>query len=376
MRKIDTVLVVAAKEIRELLRDRRSMVITVVVPLLLFPLLFIVLDINIEHQTTIDEEDRIIATTGDTTVPPSYTTIRGGTEMVLRGKAILSIDEAGVIRYNDRSERSTKAAPILRQELVDASVSTADQTAMDAPTRAADPAAVPSFEIAPIVRSAGTDDPPGGVLALAAIVPLFLLLAATVSSLPAALDLGAGEKQRESLEFLLVSSAHKGAMFLGKTIATVVLGAFGTASFVVGIFVANRVAPDLLGGDASIPITSGSVAAIIVSTVLILTVIGMVQLLLSFVARSPREAQALFLPFLILVSGMGYTALLTDVWYVPGWMWEVPILNIGIFLKAVAAEGTHHVPIAWVFCENVGILGLLSYLGRRILRSEWVLRRS
>lgn len=389
---------VAGKEIRDLFRDIRSMAITVAVPIVLFPALFLVLDTNMESQQMIRESNRTIAVEERIQLPEEYTTTPGDIASVGTGEAIAFLDRDGVIHYNDRSELSTMTARELQQILTAASTAQTPQSgatrggaespsgglpANAAPTTpderpvAAPPTLPgPGYSLKPIPQGVVPDATPGSILALAAVVPLFLLLAMTVSSLPAALDLGAGEKQRESLEFLLTSAQYRGPLFVGKAIAATTLGYFGTAAFVTGIVLAHQIVPSLLGSEATFPLTAQVVLGIIGTILLCGAVIATMQLTLSFLARSPREAQALFVPFLVIVSSMGYTAMLTDVWYSPQWMLSVPILNLGLLFKSIVLGATSHIPILWVFLENFGILSLFSYFGRRILHSEWVLRRS
>jgi sodium transport system permease protein len=209
------------------------------------------------------------------------------------------------------------------------------------------------------------------------VVPLFLLLAASVSPLPAALDLGAGEKQRQSLEFLLAATPHRGGIFLGKALAVAVTGLLGVLGFIAGIVIANTLVPELLSIDltgirrgAGVFLTGAGLALLLVMTISVL------ELVLSITARTPREAQGYFLPFLLLISGIGYTVLLTDIWYAPAWMLHTPLLNIAVLLKMHLLEADISRAMWWVFPENVGIIAMVSLIGGAILRSEWVLQRS
>jgi sodium transport system permease protein len=77
-----------------------------------------------------------------------------------------------------------------------------------------------------------------------------------VSLLPAALEVGAGEKQRQSLEMLLGATGRRGELVLGKLLAVVVTGAIGVAAFLGGVGLAVRSVPGLLGDATNHPSVS------------------------------------------------------------------------------------------------------------------------
>jgi hypothetical protein len=146
---------------------------------------------------------------------------------------------------------------------------------------------------------------------------------------------------------------------------------------VAGIVIAHTLVPELLSIDASdarfgadLLLMGAAIALLLVMTISVL------ELVLSIAARTPREAQGYFLPFLLMISGIGYTVLLTDIWYAPGWMLHTPLLNIAVLLKMLVLEADLSSVVWWVFAENLSIIMLVSVLGGAILRSEWVLQRS
>ena len=332
--------VVARKELTELFRDVRSMVITVVVPIVLFPALFVLFNTNLEQQRAIGRNNQTVGvapgllrqwTTNEVVPAPllQYTLVSSERGNVAAGTVVAELTADDRLLYNDRSEISTAAAVEIATGL------NAERNA-----RAAPDAAQAQIRMETIASTGGT---PGALLALAAVVPLFLLLAASVSPLPAALDLGAGEKQRQSLEFLLAATPHRGGIFFGKALAVAVTGVLGVVGFVGGIVLAHKLVPELLSLDASdaalsahLLLTGATIALLLVMTISVL------ELLLSIAARTPREAQGYFLPFLVMISGIGYTVLLTDIWYVPNWMLYTPLLNIAVLSKNAYSRCEHN----------------------------------
>ncbi len=356
---------VAGKELTELFRDLRSLIITVAVPAVLFPALFMLLDANMEQQRSIGKERRTVAVvppllenwkaTGGPPAPLSeYNLVTEGPEAVISGVAVVALTQGNTILYNDRSEISTVAAAEIGALLNDGDT-----------------------QRYVLERATPGTGAPGALLSLAAMAPLFLLLAATVSALPAALELGAGEKQRQSLEFLLSTTVHRGAIFLGKALAVAATGLLGTVAFVVGITLATRVVPEMVPLDGVFDsLTLVPIIGLTTITLMLVAFISLLELLLSFLARNSREAQAYFLPLLITLSGIGYTVLFTDVQHMQEWMLHVPILNLAALVKIVLLEAELFVSLWWVYGQNLAIMGVFSFVGSTVLRSEWVFQRS
>jgi ABC-type Na+ efflux pump permease subunit len=458
---------VARKELRELFRDLRSVALSIGVPLVLFPLLFLALDGTLELQRA--EGSRIAAVlaveagtdpgNSVAAIAAGYTVIPAEPVAAVRaGDAAVGIDRDGRIVYNDRSEISTAAAAQLQADLAgagardgtveaeaEAAAAAADTAAAAASAAGADAGAEgaarpgaaeaaasetaeavgPAAEAeaaaadtaAAAASAAGAEGParpgaaaprevrrvhespgaaagetgPRGILparrlSIASAAAIFVLLAALVSLLPAALEIGAGEKQRQSLELLLGATGRRGELVLGKLLAVVVTGAIGVAAFLGGVGLAVRLVPGLLDGAGHRQgvlalVLSGGVSPETLLTVLAASLtavilIGVMELVISLVARSPREAQGLFLPLLLLVSVASYAAVLTDAWHAPGWFGWVPLLNVAAMIKGAILEAPPTVPVAVVVLENLAIAGILGALGGRILHSEWVLRRS
>jgi sodium transport system permease protein len=405
---------VARKELRELFRDARSVTLSIGVPLVLFPLLFLVLDGTLELQRTegsrvaavIAVEENALSGTEAAAITARYTVVPGDPVAAVRaGDAAVGLDRTGAIVYNNRSEISAAAAVQLQTDLTRAIGGTAGVPSDANPARTAPRGATRKVRTVHGVDAngpEGTDSAatvggasaapgsrlivPARRLSIASAAAIFVLLSALVSLLPAALEVGAGEKQRQSLEMLLGATGRRGELVLGKLLAVVVTGAIGVAAFLGGVGLAVRSVPGLLGDATNHPsvlalilsgeVSPGTLLSVLAAALTAVILIGAIELDISLVARSPREAQGLFLPLLLLVSAAGYAAVLTDAWHTPWWFGWLPLLNVAVTIKAAILEAPPTVPVVLAVLENLAIAGILGALGGRILHSEWVLRRS
>lgn len=131
---------------------------------------------------------------------------------------------------------------------------------------------------------------------------MFVVMAAFVCSLYLAIDTTAGERERRSLEPLLLNPAPRWALASGKFLAAVAFGVVGTAlslAFVMAVL--RRVPLELLGVRATLDLPA-ALALFVVAVPLAPLAAGL-QLCVAAFARSFKEAQTwlgvtLFLPML------------------------------------------------------------------------------
>jgi sodium transport system permease protein len=343
------------KELRDLFRDGRTVALNVLVPLVLFPMMFLVLDANVDSRVRSANQTRRVAIQPGATAPAEralldgFTVVPGASvDLVAEGVVPVLITRDGAILFNERSERSTAVAGEVHARLT--------------------PARRYRLEGVYGSRGAGTG---------ASLLAVLVLLASLVGPLPAALDLGAGEKQRFSLELLLTTTSRRGAIVVGKAGAILITALLSVAAFGAGLALAGAIVPELfVAVDLSALGDPLAIAGVVALVVVAAALLSSVELLISLYSRSPREAQSLVLPLLIVVSVAAYSTMLTDLWYAPAALFFVPLLNIGLALKAIVLEAPIGLSIAAITLENIALIVVSLYLGTRLLGSERVLERS
>ncbi|WDC85509.1 ABC transporter permease subunit [Caloramator sp. mosi_1] len=79
-----------------------------------------------------------------------------------------------------------------------------------------------------------------GALILTMLLPLYLIIYAITGPMAAAVDLGAGEKERGTLEPLLTTQASRMQLLFGKLFAITIMGIIGTTSSLTGLYIAFK----------------------------------------------------------------------------------------------------------------------------------------
>lgn len=149
------------------------------------------------------------------------------------------------------------------------------------------------------VRQVNLASPEKMATLVLASVPMFLLVSAFMGGMHVAIDVTAGERERGSLEPLLLNPVERWGLVVGKWLATSAAGMFAVLLALGGFMFAMRYAPlEDLGVKAHL----GPVQALwILATLIPMALLGScVQMLVATFARSFKEAQS-YLSLLMLL---------------------------------------------------------------------------
>jgi len=331
-----TAVLVVRKELRDLVRDPRTVLISLVLPLLLFPLLFWILG-NYQGADRADAGRFKIAVTG--VLPPGYRDTQRlrflapadtegaspGPESLLRSgtaDAVLTIGETAGVRqfsvvYDNVDNTSIGAFEALASYI-------------QQQEKAADPAAATQVRAAPL----SPPEQARGRLLLSLMLPLLLFLFAVTCPLPFAADLSAGEKERGSLEPLLSTSAPRSGIVMGKFLATLIAGYAGVSAFSLGIFLSCVISPSVIGTEAmTFGLSFPAALLLVLFSLLVSALFAALELAAGLFTRSVREAQLLGMPLLVLSMGAVHIARSIDLRRVPPLYPHLPLVNLALAVR-------------------------------------------
>ena len=201
------------------------------------------------------------------------------------------------------------------------------------------------------------------------MLPYLLLLLAFIGGMQLAIDATAGERERQSLEPLLATPASREAIISGKILAT---AAFTLLSVLVTL-VMYRVAFALVPAghvDTSLAVPFGALARLLLVILPVVLLGATVLTALAAFARSHREAQG-YLPLLIFLPMLPTLYLMVAPVKTQGWMLAVPFLGQNqLILRILRGE-----PVAvgeWALNLGTGLLlaGLAWWLAARLYHRE------
>jgi sodium transport system permease protein len=202
-------------------------------------------------------------------------------------------------------------------------------------------------------------------------IPLFIVLAAFTGGMPIASDSTAGERERGSLEPLLVNPAPRSAIAGGKWLAAALSASLSVAITTTLCLLLLRLIPLQ---DLGIRFRLGSVqVASLLAAVLPLCLLSTaIQTYLSTFARSFKEAQT-YMGYLIMVPTL--PGLLSSVYPLSShpWMYPIPVLGQHLLATDVLG-GKVPAPVMFALAATTVLAAaiVLVALTTRMLRNERV----
>ena len=307
------------KEARETLRDRRTLLIMIVVPVLLYPALMIVGEqLLLFGQRSLEAVASPVAVVGD--APQELLDLLEAREALdlvhidvaaeeaLRTNRVSAVAVLGppsrtdgtqevTVLYDAASDRSQRGRNVLHEALDEWRDALLRRRLVERglPETFASPIAVADSSIA-------RPDEVGGYT-LGRILPLLLVVITLLGAFYPAIDLAAGEKERGTLEALLTTPVPSGAIVAGKFVTVALIGVVAAAlnlasmlfTFQTGVLQISEVA----GLEVSLPLRS--VAVIFLTLIPLAALFGSLFLGISVRSSSFKEAQNALTPVYMLV---------------------------------------------------------------------------
>ena len=188
---------------------------------------------------------------------------------------------------------------------------------------------------------------------LVKVIPVLLVLWVLTGAIYPAIDMTAGEKERGTMETLLISPAERGEIVWGKFLAVTALG-FGTALWNVGLMVAAVAAAQVV---FSLPLLSlGGLAAGALAALPLAMLFAACCLTLGVFARSTKEGNYYMVPLFFIVLPLAYWSMAPGM-ELDGPMSWVPVTNALLLQQRLMAVRPD--PFPWAHVPAVaGTLGL------------------
>ncbi len=215
-----------------------------------------------------------------------------------------------------------------------------------------------------------------------AIFPYLIILLCVTGAMYPAIDLTAGEKERGTMETILCSPVSRTHLVLGKFLMVL------TASLATAVLATSSMALTLLGARTILSEASPSQSAMLQAKIqptsilaIFLMVLPIAVLLsagllaIALVAKSYKEAQSYISPLILVIILPAVTALLPGVELNPGRA-LIPILNTSLICKQIITGTYHWNYMALIFASSCAYAAAAIYLAVKMFQRENVLFRT
>ena len=356
---------IAKKEVIEFVRDWRTIVAIIIIPILMFPVLFIVFPILLESEAAkldsriIEIEvqgeqfpEQLIEQFNYSTTEITFQNITFNESLSIPGDdfdrvrnmeldAVLRLNQTGEIWYYSiiylsTSEGSTEARSRIIESLINWEANLTEVKIIEGGLDV-DSTLDPLRYDGDISKSDVATEGEQAGLILSLFIPLVLAIWTFSSAIQPSIDMTAGERERGTLEALLGLPCTRNELLMGKWLGVASITGVGVMLQIVGLLFAigYLATSDFIGiPDLSAP----AIILIILSIMLFAIMVVALELALAMRSHSVKEAGSILGPAIILII---FPALFTQVINLDGiesFWFSIPVINVLLALRELLLD--------------------------------------
>ncbi len=401
--KVSNVAIIYRKELKDILRDRKTLISMFLFPLILFPLMTVgfnrfeqrmrerakqesakIMIFGAEHAPELAERIRdaesleIVATAADYAQQISDKKIRAAVEFPAGLESALAAATAPAeppkvkIYYYQTETRSEGAVERIeeivskyRHDVVERRLETQGMS-----RASVNPVEIKQENVAAEEKVAGSR--------FAIILPYFIVFLCFMGAMGPAMDLSAGEKERGTLETILVSAVGRDDLVLGKFLlvltTSLVTAVMSLASYTFTMRFSASYVQQMTGGR-SFAISPQAFVSVFLIVLPMAILFSATLFAVSLLAKNFKEAQNYTGPMMIVVILPAMAGMLPGVELNAG-LALVPILNVSLAAKELLTGSFPLVHLAIVFASTCVFAGIALLAAFRMFQTESVLFRN
>ena len=391
---------IAKKELVEFVRDWRTILAILVIPLLMFPLLFILFPLLLASEAAELEAIQVDVVVQSDSIPEELGLLLENATLNLIYEPLPQLEFLSTPDGDQERLRNGSVDAILRLQMNDTILeyavlylSTSEQS-LEARSRTFD--ALGTWEQNETVRridAAGLDvnqtlDPlrwNGDIaksdvatqgeqagMALSLFIPLVLAVWTFSSAIQPSIDMTAGERERGTLEALLGLPCSRMELLMGKWLAVATITGVGVLLQVAGLlFAIGYLASSDLISAPSVSLTA--LAFLCLAVLLFAIMVVAFELALAMRSHSVKEAGSILGPAMLIIL---FPALFTQVINLDGvetFWFAIPVVNVLLALRELLMNRivyTH--VVVWLVSSTLYALAAAYYAARQLKREDIV----
>lgn len=389
------------KEIQGAIRDRRTLISMVVVPLIFYPLLFLGIGyfslMGHKNSETIPSTISIIGAKNSPELVEIFekenniTVIQSenNSNDDMMGENIhLTIDIPEAIEIDYRGNNSVLASPIIMhydstaqsslvaKKRVTALIDTYRRNIIEERLNKIglnndflEPFQEQWMDIAPQEKKIG--------FILGSILPYLIIILIFIGAMNSAVDITAGEKERGTLATLLVSQLNRLEIVLGKYFSVMTISAISMFLGLIGLSIAFLV-PAYMLGEISIINVHFSFPLFLFFFLILAPLVGFasaILILIGIFARNTKEASTYTTPIYMGAIFLGMLSLSQGI-ELSRPLFFIPILNNSFVFKELLMGTVNWAHISATLISNIGIALLALFTAAKLFNKENVIFRS
>lgn len=361
------IIIIIQKEIKDLLRDKRTLMTMVVIPLLMFPLIFSVMGKIISNQIKKEQEKVLNIGVADNGNANALLVLFDGRKDIKITKyqdaaAFDSLIQSGkldgailVAKDFDANTSTMKTGEVVLRyksanwgvkdrltEVINAyknSVLSGRLSKLGIEKSAVEPVEIKIQDVSTVREKLGNT--------IGGLFPYVIIIFSFMGCMYPAIDLFTNEKERGTLETILVTPANRLEILFGKMSVVALIGLFSSFLSIIGLSFGlkqfSQGMPADIIGTLSTLIEPGNIIMLLLMFIPLMVFFAGILTLVTTYAKSYKEAQSIISPLTIIiilpaVVGLSPGVELNAVTAI------IPITNISLATKEIIS-GTIHFPL-------------------------------
>ena len=360
---LSRIIIVAKKELIDFVRDWRTVLAMILVPLLIFPAIFIALPLFLQGEAAeLSAYELTVEVQGD--FPDDLAVHLDGRNLIIL-QTELTVDGTLSVPGSDanRLNSGEDLHAILRLREIDSNASqswnyailylSTDELSLEAKTRTLEAVLTWEEEVinATLAENnltheeafdpihwdgdqATADVASGGDLAamgLAMFIPLVVAMWTTTAAIQPSIDLTAGERERGTMEALLCTPTARSDLLFGKWLAVATVACVSVIGQMAGLLFAINF---LTGGGLDAPsISTSGILLLLLSVILFAIFVVAIELAVAVRAHSVREAGSILGPMVLIFIGPTLFAQFVNLQGIEAWWFVLPVFNITLAMR-------------------------------------------
>jgi sodium transport system permease protein len=381
------------KELLEALRDKRALLTLILLPVIIYPgTLLLVGTVMAAGKDRLRKEQLVIAAASDDALAllqrgkqsPLNTFVRHTREegeRRLKDKELWAVvdAEAGTLAALDKGEQAKVTLLFTKRhdrsrEARDRLEKMLDELSKGALTVRLEQAQLPRAWAEPVITTAVDVDfgKDLGPLIASQILPVILVVMLFMGAMYPAVDATAGEKERGTLETLLVAPVRPLEVMAAKYVTVVVLAMLAAlanlaamgGTFAFGVSVGES-------ATASMTLSAGQILSLLACLLPAAILVSGFSLAVASLGKTTREAQNLLAPLVMVGTVPGILAMMPGV-ELNSATALVPLLNLSLLVKGVALSSAQPLHVALTALSTLAYSSVGLWLSANAFRSEAV----
>ncbi|MFA6908660.1 MAG: ABC transporter permease [Patescibacteria group bacterium] len=393
------IIAIFIKELTDSIRDRRTLFTAVLMPIVLMPVVMIgSFKIQEAQVKSLEQKSAKIGIHSMESVPTLVNFLRSQEKIEIidvaadvygdrieDGTINIYLDVPSTFEENLKSEIPSEIGIVQKSSNVDSSSAVAKVTvalqAFNAKVSVErlderDVSAAVITVIVPKPVDISTPEERGGFF-IGLLLPMFIVIFAIVGGMYIAIDVSAGEKERKTLEALLLTPASRFEIVAGKFLAVAATASTSIILSLFSLYAAFKFFPPNFGGESFvINLAPQAIGVMLIIGVILAIMFSGLLLSVAIFAKSYKEAQNYITPFYLLaVLPVAIFAQLpgfkpTDLYFI------IPGVNAVFVIKEVILGTYDMTHIVITIISLLVYAGISMYVAGRIYSKESILFRS